>query len=103
MFSQELLDDDMVIFLPDDAVKHLVEEYKARKARERDHPQGNEGGTQPNNESRLGALMSNTRAKIKDLGNHLGALINKSKSSPSGMPQGPGGIGVKPIFAGSSL
>ncbi|KAI9793391.1 MAG: hypothetical protein M1816_000283 [Peltula sp. TS41687] len=79
---------------------------------------GIRGGAQPpttNNESRLGAWTSHARAEINkagrhlgakanDFGKYLGAMINKIKLSPSGMPQGLGGTGVKvPVSAGPSL
>ncbi|KAI9790812.1 MAG: hypothetical protein M1816_004770 [Peltula sp. TS41687] len=94
--------DDDFLFQPDDALEHLVEEYKARKAHE---GAGGERGAQSNNLSQqLGAWKSNARAKIKNAENNLGATINQIKSSAAGMPQGLGGIGAKPpVFAGPSL
>lgn len=95
----KLLEDEMTIFQPDDTIEPIVESYKARKPGQGDHPQGNEDRSQFNQERGVGASMRSIRARIKSLGKHLGGIINKGKSSPSGMPEGMGGIGVKQLFA----
>ncbi|KAI9793392.1 MAG: hypothetical protein M1816_000284 [Peltula sp. TS41687] len=112
MFAHDLLNgDDMKIFEEDDALEDLVKGYKAGKASKGDYRQDNEGGAQSTDEihldvwmSKARAMVDNARVKVNKAKMNLGAIINKSKSSPSlGMPQGPGGSVVRPVVPANVL